>query len=119
MSAAVATKQSETRERVLDLIERKASGEEVVVTAPEERAPVLDLMAALEQSLDTARRGKKPAASTKGKPAKASSNGKAKRAADYGSWSRSKLEDEARKRDIPGRSKMNKDELVDALQRAS
>jgi DNA end-binding protein Ku len=107
------------RERVLDLIERKASGEEVVVTAPEERAPVLDLMAALEQSLDAARQGKKPAASTNGKTAKASSNGKTKRAADYGSWSRSKLEDEARKRDIPGRSKMNKDELVDALQRAS
>ena len=107
------------RERVLDLIERKASGEEVVVTAPEERAPVLDLMAALEQSLDAARQGKKPAGSTNAKTAKASSNGKTKRAADYGSWSRSKLEDEARKRDIPGRSKMNKDELVDALQRAS
>lgn len=107
------------RERVLDLIERKASGEEVVVTAPEERAPVLDLMAALEQSLDAARQGKKPAGSTNAKTAKAPSNGKTKRTADYGTWSRSKLEDEARKRDIPGRSKMNKDELVDALQRAS
>jgi DNA end-binding protein Ku len=114
------------RERVLDLIERKASGEEIVVTEPEEHAPVLDLMAALEQSLDAARQGKKPTAGANGTTkaaangkSSAKANGKAKRAADYGSWSRSKLEDEARKRDIPGRSKMKKDELVDALLRAS
>lgn len=101
------------RERVLDLVERKAKGEEIVASEPEQRAPVLDLMAALEQSLDAARQGKKP------ESRRATSGGKRGGKTDYGSWSRSKLEDEARKRDIPGRSKMNKDELVDALERAS
>jgi DNA end-binding protein Ku len=49
----------EYRERVLDLIERKAQGEEITIQAvPEEPAKVPDLMAALEASLDAA---KKPA----------------------------------------------------------
>lgn len=100
------------RERVLDLIERKAKGEEIVVSEPEQRAPVLDLMAALEQSLDAAREGKKTKEG-------AASNGSRGKKSDYDGWSRAQLEDEARKRDIPGRSKMNKDELVDALRRAS
>jgi DNA end-binding protein Ku len=46
----------EYRERVVDLIERKAAGEEIVVEAPEEQVtPVVDLMAALEASLAAAR----------------------------------------------------------------
>ena len=49
------------RERVLDLIERKAGGEEITIqAAPEEPAKVPDLMAALEASLAAAK--KKPAA---------------------------------------------------------
>jgi DNA end-binding protein Ku len=61
------------REAVLDLIERKAEGEEIVVeAAPEEPAKVPDLMAALEASL----------AATKKKPkAKAASKNGAKRPA--------------------------------------
>jgi len=50
------------RERVLELIERKAAGEEIAV-APEapEPAPVPDLMAALEASLQEAKgRERKP-----------------------------------------------------------
>ena len=47
----------EYRERVLELIERKAQGEEIVVqTAPEEPAKVPDLMAALEASLAEAKK---------------------------------------------------------------
>lgn len=46
----------EYRDRVLDLIERKAAGEEIVVEAPvAEVTPVADLMAALEASLAAAR----------------------------------------------------------------
>jgi DNA end-binding protein Ku len=46
----------EYRERVLDLIERKAEGQEIVIqTAPEEPAKVPDLMAALEASLAEAK----------------------------------------------------------------
>ena len=50
------------RERVLDLIERKAAGEEIAV-APEapEPAPVPDLMAALEASLQEAKGTERPA----------------------------------------------------------
>jgi DNA end-binding protein Ku len=47
----------EYRERVLDLIEAKAEGEEIVTPAPaeEESGEVVDLMAALEESLEAAR----------------------------------------------------------------
>jgi len=49
------------RERVLDLVERKAAGEEIAV-APEapEPAPVPDLMAALEASLQDAKGKERP-----------------------------------------------------------
>ena len=49
------------RERVLDLIERKAAGEEIAV-APEapEPAAVPDLMAALEASLQEAKGKERP-----------------------------------------------------------
>ena len=44
------------RERVLELIESKARGEEIVVEPAAERTePALDLMAALEASIDRAR----------------------------------------------------------------
>jgi DNA end-binding protein Ku len=49
----------EYRERVLELIERKASGEEIAIPAePEAPAAVPDLMAALEASLTAAKGGK-------------------------------------------------------------
>jgi DNA end-binding protein Ku len=47
------------REEVLDLIERKAAGEEIAVqpAREEEEAPVPDLMSALKASLDAVRSG--------------------------------------------------------------
>jgi DNA end-binding protein Ku len=65
----------EYRDRVLDMIERKADGQDVVVEAPEEEPQkVPDLMAALEASIKGAKRQGGTAA---GKPRKkaASSNG--------------------------------------------
>ena len=48
----------EYRERVLDLIERKAAGEEIAVQPQaEEPAPAPDLMAALEASLAAVKSG--------------------------------------------------------------
>jgi DNA end-binding protein Ku len=62
----------EYRERVLDLIERKAAGEEIAVQPmAEESQEVPDLMAALEQSLAAARGGGRKA------PVKTASNGAA------------------------------------------
>jgi DNA end-binding protein Ku len=50
----------EYRERVLQLIEQKASGQEIVVEDAAEEAPrVVDLMAALEASLAAVKSGKK------------------------------------------------------------
>jgi DNA end-binding protein Ku len=61
----------EYRNQVLEMIERKAAGEEIAVAAPEEKVtPVVDLMAALEASLAAAR-GKKeeaPAEEEEAKP---------------------------------------------------
>jgi DNA end-binding protein Ku len=62
----------EYRERVLELIERKAAGEEIAVQPMAEKSEeVPDLMAALEQSLAAAQGGRRKA------PAKAASNGSA------------------------------------------
>jgi DNA end-binding protein Ku len=47
----------EYRDRVLELIEAKAQGEEISIQPPEEPAKVPDLMAALEQSLAAAKSG--------------------------------------------------------------
>ena len=48
------------RDKVLDLIHRKAKGQEIVVEEPEaEEAKVVDLMAALEASLERARSGQR------------------------------------------------------------
>jgi DNA end-binding protein Ku len=59
------TKYTDTyRERVLEMIEAKAEGQEIAVQPPEEEAaPVPDLMAALEASLEAA---KKPKAASGG-----------------------------------------------------
>ena len=75
----------EYRERVLDLIERKAAGEEIAVQPEaEDTTPAPDLMAALEASLAEVRGGgegkasaeakKKPAAAKPRKPAAAASS---------------------------------------------
>ncbi len=48
----------EYRERVMDLIERKADGEDVAIQPAEEPARVPDLMAALEASLAAATKGR-------------------------------------------------------------
>ena len=79
----------EYRERVLELIEAKASGEEIVVQPPEEPVKVPDLMAALEQSLAAAQ-GDGKSTSTRRKRSTASSGNGAKKKATSSSRSRSK-----------------------------
>lgn len=62
----------EYRDTVLDMIERKAEGQEITVQeAPEEPAEVPDLMAALEASISQSKRQSKPKAKAKPKPKKA------------------------------------------------
>ncbi len=74
----------EYRERVLELVERKAAGEEITVQPVEEPAPVPDLMAALEASIAAAKKGgdesekpaRKKAPANGGRAKKSASEGK-------------------------------------------
>ena len=94
------------REQVLDLIKRKAEGVEIVVPDAPKQAKVVDLMAALEASLESARGSRKAGGGGgRGQP-------------DYDDMSKADLYDLASDRDIPGRSSMTKDELADALRAA-
>src|SRR5690242_18059539 len=85
----------EYRERVLELIEAKAAGQEITVQAPEEPAAVPDLMAALEQSLAAAKSsgGDGKATRTRKRSTSSSSSGngaKKKSGSSGGSGSRAK-----------------------------
>jgi len=72
--------QDESRQAVLQLVERKVEGKEVVIAeAPQSKAQVIDLMEALRQSLGKSRRaeaaqdeGKKPARAERAKAAEPS-----------------------------------------------
>jgi DNA end-binding protein Ku len=83
------------RERVLDLVRQKAEGGDVEVAEAEEPRDVGDLMAALEASISDIR------------------------SARLDRLSVGELRDRAKEAEIPGRSKMSKTELVDALRAAS
>lgn len=94
------------QERLLELLEAKAEGQRVELPEPEEEmAEVVDLSAALEQSLERARsRGDRPR------------RGDTSR--DYAAMTREELYELAQERDVPGRSKLSKPQLVEALEKA-
>lgn len=96
------------RERVLSLIEDKAEGREVVAPEAPEGAEVVDLMEALRRSVEATG---KPAATGDG----AAGNGKA----SLERLSKEDLYERAQEQDIPGRSTMSKEELVEAIREAS
>ena len=94
------------QQRVTELLEAKAEGTEIEAAEPEEEvAGVVDLMSALEQSLQRAGGG-----------SAGSEGGGDGGERDYASMSKSALYDLAQERDIPGRSSMSKDELIAALE---
>jgi len=84
----------EYRERVLELIEAKAAGQEITVQAPEEPAAVPDLMAALEQSLAAAKSaggdGKASGTRKRSTSSSSSGNGAKKKSGSGGTRSRAK-----------------------------
>jgi DNA end-binding protein Ku len=92
------------RERLEQVIEDKKKGKRI--KAPEEAKepkPAPDLMAALQETLDRMGPQKK-------KPARQDGDGLEK-------LSREELYERAQEEDVPGRSKMSKDELIEALDR--
>lgn len=119
------------RERVEGLIEDKRQGSETVRPADKPKSNVIDLMAALEQSIAESGRGKakakdgeakadktsaKKAVSRKSAEPKAGSDGgSAKRRKELESLTKTELLDRAAQADVKGRSSMSKDELVEAL----
>jgi DNA end-binding protein Ku len=117
------------RARILELIEAKAAGEEVVTEPEAAPAPVGDLMAALEASVRAARERKEGGAkSSAGAPsvtevareqAEAEDDGDGAEVEDLSALSKDELYDRAAAASVPGRSKMSKDELVAALRKAS
>lgn len=104
------------RERVLQMIEQKASGEEPrveEVAQPEEK--VVDLVSALQQSIDRAksRRG------GDGGDGRDGGRDRRKGGEDLGSLSKQELYDRAGDLGVSGRSKMSKEELYEAVAKAS
>jgi DNA end-binding protein Ku len=100
------------RDALCAVIEAKRKGKEVHVAAePEEDEPA-DLMAALRASLESAKGGRR-------RPRRsASSTSNGSRRDDLSGLTKSDLEERARKAKVEGRSKMSKDELIEALRAA-
>ena len=96
------------RERLKRVIDQKRKRKKIEAPEPEpEPAPVGDLMEALEETLSRVRKGEDPA---QVRAAAEAGNG-----SDIDSLSRDELYERAQEEDIPGRSKMSRDELVKAL----
>jgi DNA end-binding protein Ku len=88
------------RERLATVIDEKRKGGTVKAPTPEkEPAPTPDLMAALEETLASIKAG----------------GGGPEKGADLSSLSKKELLERAADADVEGRSKMSKDELVEAL----
>ena len=111
------------RERVLELIQAKAKGEDIVTEEEEQPAKVVDLMAALEASLEQtkgrAASGSSSSSSDSGSTRSGSRKASSKKGDDYSKLSKEELYEKAAAADIPGRSSMTKDDLVHALREAS
>jgi DNA end-binding protein Ku len=91
------------RERLEGVIEDKKKGKRIKAPELEEEPkPAPDLMAALQDTLDRMGSGKKPSRSA--------GNG-----GGLEKLSREELYERAQKEKVPGRSKMSKDELIEAL----
>ena len=122
------------RDRVAELIDRKREGRAIVVEAEKPRSNVIDLMAALEASVakmgeagpaaaggQQAAAGGRPRGTTPGRKRGAAGEGGAgrKRGAagppDLDAMTRAELQARAAELDIPGRSKMAKPELIEAI----
>lgn len=101
------------RERVLELIQRKAEGEEIRLEPPPERPQVIDLMQALQASMQHAGRrtpARDGAAKGDGVQAKNGQRGELER------LSKDELYERASELGVEGRSKMTKAELARALE---
>jgi len=101
------------RDALCEVIEAKRKGKEVHVAAEPEEGQPTDLMTALRASVQASRGGRR-------RPSRASSSSNGGGASeDLEELSKSELEKRAKKVEIEGRSKMSKEELIDALRSAA
>lgn len=100
------------RQRLTEFLEAKAEGQQVELPEVErDRGGVIDLTAALEQSLERASRGeprRRRRSEGSEEPGAAGD--------DYRSMTREQLYELAQQRELPGRSSMSKAQLVEALE---
>jgi len=101
------------RDALCEVIEAKRKGKEVHVAAEPEEGQPTDLMTALRASVQASTGGRR-------RPSRASSSSNGGSASeDLEELSKSELEKRAKKAEIEGRSKMSKEELIDALRSAA
>jgi DNA end-binding protein Ku len=101
------------RDALMKIIDAKRKGKEVRKAAPVEEEEPPDLLAALRASIERASRGQR-------RPEKTAARRRAgAKRSELRRLSKAELEERAREADIAGRSKMSKEELVDALQNAA
>jgi DNA end-binding protein Ku len=107
------------QEKVRELVRAKADGKEVALAEePPTATDVVDLMDVLQGSLERARSGggRTPApAPAERKKAAAPSGKAASKRAELRELSKADLYRRATEQDVPGRSKMTRSELIDAL----
>jgi DNA end-binding protein Ku len=102
------------RVRLLEIIEEKAEGNEIHVEAEaEESGQVIDLMEALQRSIEQAKSG--GGAGGGRRSGSGSGDGKS----DLGSLSKQELYEKAADLGVEGRSKMNRKQLETAVRKAS
>jgi DNA end-binding protein Ku len=101
------------REALCDVIEAKRKGKKVHVAADHEEEAPPDLMEALRQSINSA---KKTGSRNGGGHRARGRQSRTKSASDLQEKTKAELLKLARRAEIDGRSQMNKDELVDALE---
>jgi DNA end-binding protein Ku len=100
------------RDTLCEIIEAKRKGKEVHVEEVEEPEETPDILAALRASLESVQGGRKKGGARR-------NGGGAAKADGLSKLSREELYERAKRADIPGRSDMSKEELIEALESAA
>jgi DNA end-binding protein Ku len=100
------------RDALCEVIEAKRKGKEVHVAAEVEEERPTDLMSALRASVEASKRGGR-------RPSRGSTRSNGAGGDELEHLSKSELEKRAKQAEIEGRSKMTKDELIEALRSAA